>query len=178
MNEWDDENVIITGSSDGVVRVSSDLQQESDEKYFVQMWTIGYDQVLDEPATSPSMLAFDEDRSRVPSISQPAHIRLQSNPEQVSMESDLESDEGEGKRSTTPIQINQFVDDEGESNTNKENLNLPTSSSLNSPTGSDKFILVTDVEILEAKNASETPVRSTYLDLKEGLLDRQINLFN
>jgi len=24
MNEWDDENVIITGSSDGVVRVSLD----------------------------------------------------------------------------------------------------------------------------------------------------------
>ena len=142
------------------------------------MWTIGYDQVLDEPATSPSMLAFDEDRSRVPSISQPTAIRLQSNPEQVSMESDLESDEGEGKSSTTPIQINQFVDDEGESNTNKDNLNLPTSSSLNSPTGSDKFILVTDVEILEAKNASDNPVRSTYLDLKEGLLDRQIDLFD
>lgn len=128
------------------------------------MWTIGYDQVLDEPPSSPSMLAFGEERSRVPSISQPAPMRLQSNPEHMSMESDPESDEGERKSPPTPsipCPTDRFVEDETEQNTNKD--------ALNSPTGSDKFILVTDVEILEAKNASENPVRSTYLDLKEGL---------
>lgn len=141
------------------------------------MWTIGYDQVLDEPPSSPSMFTFGEDRSRVPSISQPTPMRLQSNPEQMSVESDPESDEGgEGKSLPTPsipCQTDRFVDDENELNTTKDTLNLPSSSSLNSPTGSDKFILVTDVEILEAKNASENPVRSTYLDLKEGLQDRR-----
>ncbi|CAF4901450.1 unnamed protein product, partial [Rotaria sp. Silwood1] len=172
MNEWDDENVIITGSSDGVVR----------------MWTIGYDQVLDEPPpSSPSMLTLGEERSRLPSISQPSQIKLQSNTSQISMDSDAESDEGEGKTPGTPptqtglpLQINRSFDDDGELNINKDTLDVPPVSSLNSPTGSDKFIVVTDVEILEAKsnnnNNNETHIKSTYLDLKEGFKwDRRLN---
>jgi len=138
------------------------------------MWTIGYDQVLDEPPSSPSIFTLGEDRSRVPSISQPSPIKLQSNTEQISMDSDVESDEGEGKSSTTPFrarlssQTDRSFDDDGELNTNKDTLGIPSTSSLNSPTGSDKFIVVTDVEILEAKGASETQLKSTYIDLKEG----------
>jgi hypothetical protein len=138
------------------------------------MWTIGYDQVLDGPPSSPSILTLGEDRSRVPSISQPSPIKLQSNAGQISMDSDAESDEGEGKSSTAPFrtrlssQIDRSFDDDGELSTNKDTLGIPSTSSLNSPTGSDKFIVVTDVEILEAKNANETQIKSTYLDLKEG----------
>jgi len=138
------------------------------------MWTIGYDQVLDGPPSSPSILTLGEDRSRVPSISQPSPIKLQSNAGQISMDSDAESDEGEGKSSTAPFQtrlssqIDRSFDDDGELSTNKDTLGIPSTSSLNSPTGSDKFIVVTDVEILEAKNANETQMKSTYLDLKEG----------
>jgi hypothetical protein len=137
------------------------------------MWTIGYDQVLDELSSSPSILTLGEDCSRVPSISQPSPIKLQSNAGQMSAESDAESDEGEGKTPTTPFQprlssqTDRFVDDEGEL-TNKDPIGLPSTSSLNSPTDSDKFIVVTDVEILEAKNGTESQVKSTYLDLKEG----------
>jgi hypothetical protein len=138
------------------------------------MWSIGYDQVLDEPPSSPSILTLAEDRSRVPSISQPSPIKLQSNTGQISIDSDPESDEGEGKTPTTPFQtvlspqIDRSFDDDGELNINKDTLGIPSTSSLNSPTGSDKFIVVTDVEILEAKNASEPQIKSTYLDLKEG----------
>ena len=140
------------------------------------MWTIGYDQVLDEPPSSPSLLTLAENRSRVPSISQPAAIKLQSNPSQLSVDSDAESDEGEGKPSE-PANVPRLslnndrpMDEEGESNATKVTLTVPSAPSLNSPTGSDKFIVVTDVEILEAKagNHSETLVKSTYLDLKEG----------
>jgi hypothetical protein len=148
------------------------------------MWTIGYDQVLDEPPSSPSTLTLGEDRSRVPSISQPSTIKLQSNAGQISVESDAESDEGEGKTPTTPFQprlssqSDRFVDVEGELDTNKETLTLPSTSSLNSPTGSDKFIVVTDVEILEAKSGTESQVKSTYLDLKEGSINEENELFN
>ncbi len=141
------------------------------------MWTIGYDQVLDEPPSSPSTLTLAENRSRVPSISQPSPIKLQSNTGQISTESDVESDEGEGKTSITSTrkrlssQTDRSIDDEGElnNNNNKDALPIPTTSSLNSPTGSDKFIVVTDVEILEAKNAgNDNQIKSIYLDLKEG----------
>ncbi|CAF0758317.1 unnamed protein product [Rotaria sordida] len=175
MNEWDDENVIITGSSDGVVR----------------MWTIGYDQVLDAPPSSPSMLTLGEDRGRLPSISQPSPIKLQSSTGQISIDSDAESDEGEGKTPVTPTQtclspqVDPSFDDDGELNINKDTLDVPSATSLNSPTGSDKFIVVTDVEILEAKsnnnnnnnnNNTETQIKSTYLDLKEGFKwDRRLN---
>ncbi|CAF4232817.1 unnamed protein product, partial [Rotaria sp. Silwood2] len=170
MNEWDDENVIITGSSDGVVR----------------MWTIGYDQVLDRPPpSSPSMLTIGEDRTRLPSISQPTPIKLHSTRGQISIDSDAESDEGEGKTHVTRIQTclssqgDRSFDDDADLNTNKDTLDVPSVPSLNSPTGSDKFIVVTDVEILEAKTSSnnnETHIKSTYLDLKEGFKwDRRIN---
>jgi len=138
------------------------------------MWTIGYDQVLDEPPSSPSMLTLGEDRSRVPSISQPSPIKLQSNTGQISIDSDVESDEGDGKTSATPVrtrlasQTDRSFDDDGELNTNKDTLGIPSTTSLNSPTGSDKFIVVTDVEILEAKAGNETQIKSSYLDLKEG----------
>ncbi|CAF5188624.1 unnamed protein product [Rotaria magnacalcarata] len=168
MNEWDDENVIITGSSDGVVR----------------MWTIGYDQVVDEPSSlSPLILASTEDQSRVVSISQPSLMKLQSNTSQISIDSDVESDEGEGKSALTSTgpclssQIDPSFDDDGELNVNKDTLDLPSVAVLNSPTGSDKFIVVTDVEILEAKsNTNEAHNKSTYLDLKEGFKwDRRLN---
>lgn len=140
------------------------------------MWTIGYDQVQDEPPSSPSLLTLAENRGRVPSISQPSAIKLQSNPSQLSVDSDAESDEGESKptETATPTRLSlnaeRSVDDEGQSNAAKDTLGVPSVPSLNSPTGSDKFIVVTDVEILEAKagNHSETLVKSTYLDLKEG----------
>lgn len=143
------------------------------------MWTIGYDQVLDEPPSSPSIFTLVEDRSRVPSISQPAPIKLQSNAGQMSMDSDPESDEGESKTSSTPLQnrlssqTDRSIEDEGDTpNSNKDTLNIPSSSTLNSPTGSDKFIVVTDVEILEAakieNEAASSQMKSTYLDLKEG----------
>jgi hypothetical protein len=142
------------------------------------MWTIGYDQVLDEPPSSPSLLTLAENRTRVPSISQPASIKLQSNTGQISVDSDAESDEGEGKSSATPTRTrlssntDRSFDEDGESNPNKDTLAIPAVPPLNSPTGSDKFIVVTDVEILEAKsvggNNNETQVKSSYLDLKEG----------
>jgi hypothetical protein len=141
------------------------------------MWTIGYDQVLDEPPSSPSILTLGEDRSRVPSISQPSPIKLQSNTGQISIDSDVESDEGDGKTSATPVrtrlasQTDRSFDDDGELNTNKDTLGIPAATSLNSPTGSDKFIVVTDVEILEAKNGTEPQIKSTYLDLKEGKIN-------
>jgi hypothetical protein len=143
------------------------------------MWTIGYDQVLDEPPSSPSILTLGEDRSRVPSISQPSPIKLQSNAGQISVDSDAESDEGDGRTPTTPnrphlsTQIDRSLDEEVEL-ANKDALGLPSTSSLNSPTGSDKFIVVTDVEILEAKSVTENPVKSTYLDLKEGSINKEI----
>ena len=120
------------------------------------MWTIGYDQVLDGPPSSPSNLTLDENRSRVPSISQPSPLKLQSNREQISAESDAESDEGDGKTPTTPLQprlssqTDRSADDEGEA-ISKDSRGLPSTSSLNSPTESDNFIVVTDVEILESK---------------------------
>lgn len=156
MNEWDDENVIITGSSDGVVR----------------MWTIGYDQVLDQPPSSPSVFTLAEERTRMPSISQPSPIKLQSNTGQMSVDSDAESDEGDNKPSTTTAtgqdrlstQTDRSTDDDIDTtNANKE--------TLNSPTGSDKFIVVTDVEILEAAKMenNEPQIKSSgYLDLKDG----------
>ncbi len=146
------------------------------------MWTIGYDQVLDEPPSSPSILTLSGDRSRVPSISQPSTTKMQSNSEQMSIDSDAESDEGEGKSSAPPFrtyistQDDQSFDDDGELNSNKDNLGIPAA--LNSPTGSDKFIVVTDVEILEAKSGTEPPMKSTYLDLKEGLIGKQTKLFH
>ncbi|CAF1017714.1 unnamed protein product [Adineta ricciae] len=169
MNEWDDENVIITGSSDGVVR----------------MWTIGYDQVLDAPPSSPSVLTFSDDRSRVPSISQPSPIKLQSNPSHLSVDNDADSDEGEPQTPATPTQMQlspaneQSFDDDGDMNAIKDTLAIPSAPPLNSPTGSDKFIVVTDVEILEAKGGSsnsENIVKSAYLDLKEGFRwERRLN---
>lgn len=138
------------------------------------MWTIGYDQVLDEPPSSPSILTLAENRSRVPSISQPSPIKLQSNAGQMSIDSDAESDEGEVKPTPSPFQTNlpsqsdRSFDDDGELTPNKDTLGIPSTSTLNSPTGSDKFIVVTDVEILEAKGGNETQLKSTYLDLKEG----------
>jgi hypothetical protein len=142
------------------------------------MWTIGYDQVLDEPPSSPSVFTLGEDRSRVASISQPSQIKLQSNAGQMSVDSDNESDEGEGKTAATPTrtrlssQTDRSFDDDGELNTNKEPPSLASVPATSSPTGSDKFIVVTDVEILEAKSGgstvNETPVKSSYLDLKEG----------
>ena len=73
-------------------------------------------------------------------------------------------------------QPNQSFDDEGELTPEKDALEIPSVPSLNSPSDSDKFIVVTDVDILEAKNGNndnninnqETQVKSTYLDLKEG----------
>jgi hypothetical protein len=144
------------------------------------MWTIGYDQVLDAPPSSPSMFTLGEDRSRVPSISQPSPIKLQSNTGHLSIDSDAESDEGEGKPPVTPTRIQfsppqtdrSFDDDGGELNPNKDTLGVPSTPALNSPTGSDKFIVVTDVEILEAKGGgssyNENQIKSSYLDLKEG----------
>jgi hypothetical protein len=142
------------------------------------MWTIGYDQVLDAPPSSPSIFTLGEDRSRVPSISQPSPIKLQSNASHLSIDSDAESDEGEGKPPVTPTRIQfspqtdpSFDDDGGELNPNKDTLGVPSTPALNSPTGSDKFIVVTDVEILEAKGGSsynENQIKSSYLDLKEG----------
>lgn len=142
------------------------------------MWTIGYDQVLDAPPSSPSMLALGEDRSRVPSISQPTPIKLQSNPSHLSVDNDADSDEGEAQTPLTPTRTHfspatdQSFDDDGEMNTIKETLGVTSPPPLSSPTGSDKFIVVTDVEILEAKsgggNNSENIVKSAYLDLKEG----------
>jgi hypothetical protein len=138
------------------------------------MWTIGYDQVLDEPPSSPSILTLGRDRSRVPSISQPSTIKLQSNTGQISIDSDGESDEGEGKspgipfQTSFPSQTDRSFDDGGDFHTNKETLNIPSTTTADSPTGSDKFIVVTDVEILEAKAGNETQIKSSYLDLKEG----------
>ena len=159
----------------------------NDDFFSFQMWTIAYDQVLDEPPSSPSVLTLSENRSRVPSISQPSPIKLQSNTGQISIDSDAESDEGEGKSSATPTRTrlssntDRSFDDDGESNPNKDTLGIPSAPPLNSPTGSDKFIVVTDVEILEAKagggsgsNNNETQVKSSYLDLKEGQLNYEI----
>ena len=72
------------------------------------MWTIGYDQVLDEPSSSNSMFTLNEDPSRVPSISQPQPIKLQSHDGQISMDSDAESDEGEDKTSARPSRTRSF----------------------------------------------------------------------
>ncbi len=48
----------------------------------------------------------------------------------------------------------------------KDSINSQNSSSLNSPTGSDKFIVVTDIEIMEAKTGTQIPqIKSKYLDL-------------
>lgn len=141
------------------------------------MWTIGYDQVLDAPASSPSLLTFGDERSRVPSISQPSPIKLQSTPSHLSVDNDADSDEGEPQTPATPTQMQfspaneQSFEDVGDVNVNKDSLTIPSAPSLNSPTGSDKFIVVTDVEILEAKGGnsnSENIVKSAYLDLKEG----------
>ena len=141
------------------------------------MWTIGYDQVLDAPPSSPSVLTFGDDRSRVPSISQPSPIKLQSNPSHLSVDNDADSDDGEPQTPATPTQMQfsppneQSFDDDGDINAIKDSLAIPSAPSLNSPTGSDKFIVVTDVEILEAKGGSsnsENIVKSAYLDLKEG----------
>ena len=141
------------------------------------MWTIGYDQVLDEPSSSSSVITLSENRSRIPSMSQPSAMKLQSNPGQISMDSDAESEDGDVKssemlvRPRLSITTEQSFDDEPESNSNKDALTVPSTSSLSSPTGSDKFIVVTDVEIQEAKaisTHSETLVKSSYLDLKEG----------
>jgi len=179
MNEWDDENVIITGSSDGVVR----------------MWTIGYDQVPEEPPTSPSLITLSEDRSRVPSISQPSPIKMSSNGGRMSVDSEAESDEGEAKAPENPdrarlsLAMDQSFDEENAGstmnpttnpNTNdvKDAQNILSVPSLNSPTGSDKFIVVTDSEIQEAKSSthSENLVKTSYLDLKEGFKwDRRLN---
>ena len=110
---------------------------------------------------------------------QPSPIKLQSNAGQISVDSDAESDEGDGRTPTTPnrphlsTQIDRSLDEEVEL-ANKDALGLPSTSSLNSPTGSDKFIVVTDVEILEAKSVTENPVKSTYLDLKEGTINEEI----
>jgi hypothetical protein len=103
---------------------------------------------------------------------------LQSNASHLSIDSDAESDEGEGKPPVTPTRIQfspqtdpSFDDDGGELNPNKDTLGVPSTPALNSPTGSDKFIVVTDVEILEAKGGSsynENQIKSSYLDLKEG----------
>ena len=141
------------------------------------MWTIGYDQVPDAPPSSPSILTLGEDRSRVPSISQPSPIKLQSNASHLSVDSDAESDEGEGKPSIASTrthfspQTDRSFEDESELNPPKDTLGVPSVPPLNSPTGSDKFIVVTDVEILEAKggnNYIENQMKSSYLDLKEG----------
>lgn len=140
------------------------------------MWTLGYDQVLDEPASTTR--TQDEGRSSlVPSISQIPSMKLQSNTGQISVDSDAESDEGEGKGNATssgsglPPQTEQSFDDDGEFNGNKDTIDLPNAPLLNSPTGSDKFIVVSDVEILEAKAGNtnnEMQSKSAYLDLKEG----------
>ena len=126
------------------------------------MWTIGYDQVLDQPPSSPSVFTLAEERTRMPSISQPSPIKLQSNTGQMSVDSDAESDEGDNKPSTTTA-------------TGQDRLSTQTDRStdddLNSPTGSDKFIVVTDVEILEAAKMenNEPQIKSSgYLDLKDG----------
>lgn len=141
------------------------------------MWTIGYDQVLDEPPSSPSILTLNDNRSRVPSISQPSAMKLRSTQGQTSIDSDVESDDGDLKPPSSPLQNRKSLttqksfDDDTENNTNKDALIVPPSSSLSSPTGSDKFIVVTDVEIQEAKGVSahsEALVKSSYLDLKEG----------
>ena len=137
------------------------------------MWTIGYDQVLDKPATSPSTLTLSENPSRVPSISQPMSINLPSSGGHQSADSDAESEDGDGKsseasaRTRPPLNKDRSFDEDADSNGNKDALVVPA---LNSPTGSDKFIVVTDIEILEAKGGSsnENQMKSSYLDLKEG----------
>jgi hypothetical protein len=149
------------------------------------MWTIGYDQVLDEPPSSPTLKSLTDDRNCVPSISQPSPIKLPSNTGQLSLDSDAESDDGEGKspdtsdRAQISSNTDRSFDDNGETNGNKELANTVSAPLLNSPTGSDKFIMVTDVEILEAKGGthSDTLVKSSYLDLKEGEQRRFSNAF-
>lgn len=132
------------------------------------MWTIGYDQVLDEPPSSPSIVTLAEDRSRVPSISQPNPIKLQSSTGQMSVDSDAESDDGESKPSNAVIQ-NRFSSQTERSTDDDVDATNSNKDTLNSPTGSDKFIVVTDVEILEAaKIENEPQMKSIYLDLKEG----------
>ncbi|CAF0761899.1 unnamed protein product, partial [Didymodactylos carnosus] len=154
LNEWDNENVIITGSSDGVVR----------------MWSIGYDQVAEDHHDSQSsIINVSEPRNRQASISFP-------NTQQKSIDSDADSDDGDISTATTAnnnitrMPLRSTSDDE--ENIDENSFHPQSPNTISNPDNSDNFILVTEKEINEADNVKPIIVANVKtkpdLDLKEG----------